>query len=81
MEMVEIMEELLDPSWNGPPVPWFLGTEGKIEGPFDLTTVKERIDTNLLAPDDLVWKPGFSGWKRCSEADKISLLFKYREHL
>ncbi|MHC5038485.1 MAG: tetratricopeptide repeat protein [Planctomycetota bacterium] len=81
MELVELMEDILDPGRTGPPVRWYLGIGGKIEGPLDLSTVKDWIDEGRLSPDDMAWRAGFSGWKRAQEADKIGLLFKYQDSL
>ncbi len=81
LELVEVIEELVDPRRSGPPVQWHVAVEGKVEGPMDLGTVKEWIDDDRLSPDDLVWRTGFSGWKQARDADKIGLLFKYRDRL
>ncbi|MHC4600728.1 MAG: tetratricopeptide repeat protein, partial [Planctomycetota bacterium] len=81
LELVEVIEELVDPRRSGPPVRWHVAVEGKMEGPMDLGAVKEWIDDDRLSPDDLVWRTGFSGWKQARDADKIGLLFKYRDRL
>ncbi|GEM_PF-3129636 len=81
MKLVEVLEELVDPDRAGAGKQWHLGIGGKVEGPFDLAEVKEWVDDDRFSPDDLVWKSGLSGWKRASEADRIGLLFKYRDRL
>lgn len=81
MELVAVVEELVDPSRTGGAKSWHLGVGGAVEGPLDLAGVKERIEEDRLSPNDLAWRPGFSGWKRAGEADTIALLFKYRDRL
>ena len=81
MELVEVLEEIVDPTRSGAADPWYLGIDGKVEGPLDLATIRERVEEGRLSPEDLVWRAGFSGWKRASDADKIGLLFKYGDRL
>ncbi len=62
-----------------PPLPnaaaWFLGVNGKQEGPFDLATLQTLVSQGALTADTLVWKQGMSAWTKASETPETSGLF------
>jgi membrane protease subunit (stomatin/prohibitin family) len=62
-----------------PPLPnaaaWFLGVNGKQEGPFDLATLQTLVTQGALTPETLVWKQGMSGWVKASEVEETKNLF------
>lgn len=66
---------------GGPPplpnttAPWFLGVNGKQEGPFDMATLQNLVAQGSLTPDTLVWRQGMSAWSKASETPELQNLF------
>lgn len=61
-----------------PPLPqaeWFLGINGQQQGPFDLSTVKEKITEGTVTRDTLVWKPGLAAWSKAGDVPETAALF------
>lgn len=67
------------PAGGPPPLPgaasWFLGVDGKQEGPFDKTALDAKIASGELTRDTLVWKQGMAGWQKASDVAELSGLF------
>lgn len=55
---------------------WFIQIDGKREGPYSFKDL--RCDTRVT-PDTLVWKEGFSGWKRIRNVPELKKLFEEQE--
>ena len=62
-----------------PPLPgaasWFVGIDGKQEGPFDEAGLREKSAAGRLTRDTLVWKQGMANWQKASEIAELSALF------
>jgi len=62
-----------------PPLPnaaaWFLGVNGKQEGPFDIPTLQNLVVQGALTADTLVWRQGMNAWIKASEVAETSGLF------
>lgn len=50
---------------------YYIGKNNERLGPFPL----EKLITNGLTPDSLVWCQGMSGWKRATEVPEVAALF------
>ncbi|MCX7429254.1 MAG: DUF4339 domain-containing protein [Planctomycetia bacterium] len=48
---------------------WYLARGGKTqqEGPFSLAALKEQVASGSLAPNDLAWREGLTGWMPAQE--------------
>ena len=46
---------------------WFYGKGNKQYGPFDEATLRSRIATGEIAPQDFVWREGMESWKPLQE--------------
>lgn len=61
-----------------PPIPatkYYVAENEKQTGPFDMETLKKKIDDGTLKKDSLVWKNGMSEWKKAEEVEEINKLF------
>jgi len=61
---------------NPPPLPpeeeWLLGIDGKQDGPFKTSKIKELLSSGKIESDDTyVWKTGMADWKPISEIEKF----------
>jgi len=57
-----------------PPLPhaaWFVGVNGKQEGPFDLATLAQKG----LVRETLVWKQGMAGWEPAGSVAELASVF------
>ncbi|MDA7507734.1 DUF4339 domain-containing protein [Akkermansiaceae bacterium] len=46
---------------------WFYGKGNMQYGPFDEATLRSRIATGEIAPQDFVWREGMESWKPLQE--------------
>lgn len=46
---------------------WYLSRDGSQRGPIPWEEVKSLHDAGQIAPDDLLWRPGFEDWKTAAE--------------
>lgn len=51
---------------------WFICIDGKREGPFSVQDLKRD---HRLSPDTLVWKEGFSKWKKIRHVPELKEVF------
>ena len=61
-----------------PPIPttkYYVVEDGKQTGPFDMETLKKKIEDGSLKKESLVWKDGMSEWKKAEEVEEINKLF------
>lgn len=62
-----------------PPMPgaasYFAGINGQQQGPFDLNTLKLRIESGQITRDTLVWKQGMATWSPAGQVDELKSLF------
>ncbi len=61
-----------------PPIPttkYYVAENEKQTGPFDMETLKKKIENGTLKKDSLVWKNGMSEWKKAEEVEEINKLF------
>lgn len=61
-----------------PPLPtqkYYIVENGKQAGPFDIETLKKKIENGTLKKDYLVWKEGMSDWRKAEELEEINELF------
>lgn len=61
---------------SGPPpmptaVGYYLGVEGKQQGPFDMATLAVKLREGVLTPGTLVWKPGMKQWLEANKVDDL----------
>jgi membrane protease subunit (stomatin/prohibitin family) len=58
-----------------PPLPdeqWFLGVDGRQQGPFDRTGLTTKVASGQLDGDTLVWKAGMAAWAPASQVGDLS---------
>ena len=64
-----------------PPLPnaavWFVGINGKQEGPFDLAALGQKIAAGEVGRESLVWKQGLANWTKAGEAAELAGLFAH----
>jgi membrane protease subunit (stomatin/prohibitin family) len=65
-----------------PPLPasagWFIGVDGKAQGPLDATTLAQRVKDGVLKADTLVWREGMTAWTPAAQVPDIATLLKPR---
>lgn len=61
-----------------PPLPaaeqWFLGVDGRQEGPFDRGALAARAASGGLAADTLVWRAGMAQWTAAADVPEVAAL-------
>jgi membrane protease subunit (stomatin/prohibitin family) len=66
------------PAAGPPPLPspagFFIGVDGKPQGPFDLATLAQRVKDGVLRADTLVWRDGMAGWAAASQVPEVATL-------
>jgi membrane protease subunit (stomatin/prohibitin family) len=59
-----------------PPLPaqsqWFLGVDGRQQGPFDTDALATQARTGTLTPATLVWKNGMAAWTPAQEVPELA---------
>jgi membrane protease subunit (stomatin/prohibitin family) len=62
-----------------PPIPgavsYFVAVDNQQQGPFDLPSLKLRIETGQLARTTLVWKNGMANWIPADQVDDLKPFF------
>jgi hypothetical protein len=60
-----------------PPLPaagYFIGLDGKPQGPFDLATLAQRAKDGVLRSDTLVWREGMAAWTAAAQVPEVAAL-------
>jgi membrane protease subunit (stomatin/prohibitin family) len=59
-----------------PPTPvWHVAVDGRAEGPFSLTQLRERAEAGALTRTSLVWTQGMASWQPAGEVQDLAPLF------
>ena len=62
-----------------PPLPsskmYHAAIDGQQSGPYDLTTMKQQVQSGRITTDTLVWAEGMAGWIKAGEVSELSRLF------
>jgi len=62
-----------------PPLPaqpeWFVGFDGRQQGPFDRAGLAQQAGGGRLTPDTLVWKAGMAQWAQARQVPELAGLF------
>jgi membrane protease subunit (stomatin/prohibitin family) len=61
-----------------PPLPaaeWYVGVDGRQQGPFDLNALSSQAASGGLTRDTLVWKSGMSAWTPAGQVPELSGAF------
>lgn len=61
-----------------PPIPatdYYLAIDGKRQGPFNLTTVTEKVESGQADENTLVWKKGMKTWEKMGNTEDFMHLF------
>lgn len=56
-------------------VTWFAMIGGAQQGPFDLASLKTKVDGGEVTLRTYLWKPGMADWKRASDVPEVSPVF------
>ncbi len=67
-------------SQQGPPPPpqenlFYVAKDGKQEGPYPISQIKQFIQQGSFTKETYIWKQGMSDWKKAGEVDQIGALF------
>jgi membrane protease subunit (stomatin/prohibitin family) len=65
------------PAGGPPPLPgqdaqWYLGVDGRQEGPLTTIALAEQARAGALTPTTLVWKTGMSGWTAAKDVPEVA---------
>jgi membrane protease subunit (stomatin/prohibitin family) len=67
------------PAAAPPPLPqavtFYVAVGGQQQGPFDMVTLQQYVQSGQLTRDTLVWKAGMANWAKASEVPDLSSLF------
>jgi membrane protease subunit (stomatin/prohibitin family) len=60
-----------------PPLPgqeaqWYLGVDGRQEGPLTTTALAEQARSGALTPETLVWRAGMSSWTAARDVPEVA---------
>ena len=62
-----------------PPLPqsakYYMALEDKQAGPFDVSVLKQYIQSGRLNPQTLVWREGMKAWTPAGQVSDINILF------
>ena len=65
-----------------PPLPasagFFIGVDGKPQGPFDAAALAQRAKDGVLRADTLVWRDGMPGWSPAAQVPDVAALLPER---
>jgi predicted Zn finger-like uncharacterized protein len=50
---------------------WYLSVEGRLRGPMSPAELRQRVRRREAGPSDLVWSPGFGGWRPIAAVEEI----------
>lgn len=63
-----------------PPLPasagFFIGVDGKAQGPFDAMGLAQRAKDGVLRADSLVWREGMAAWAAAERVPEVAALLK-----
>ena len=63
-----------------PPLPasagFFIGIDGKAQGPFDVSALTQRVKDGVLRADTLVWRVGMATWAAAAQVPEVAALLK-----
>jgi membrane protease subunit (stomatin/prohibitin family) len=63
-----------------PPLPasagFFVGIDGKAQGPFDAAALAQRVKDGVLRADTLVWREGMAAWAAAAQVAEVARLLK-----
>ena len=61
-----------------PPLPavrgFFVGIDGKAQGPLDLAALTQRVKDGVLKADTLVWREGMGAWAAAAQVPEVAAL-------
>jgi hypothetical protein len=66
------------PAAAPPPLPtaeWYVGVNGRQQGPFDLNGLSSQVASGGLTRDTLVWKNGMAAWTAAGQVPELSGAF------
>jgi membrane protease subunit (stomatin/prohibitin family) len=67
------------PAAAPPPIPqaatFHVAIGGQQQGPFDMATLQQYIQSGQITRDTLVWKAGMANWAKASEVSDLAALF------
>jgi membrane protease subunit (stomatin/prohibitin family) len=66
------------PAAGPPPLPiaeWYVGVDGRQQGPFDLNGLSSQVASGGLTRDTLVWKNGMAAWTAAGQVPELSGAF------
>ncbi len=55
---------------------WFLGVEGRQEGPFDTAALAARASSGGLTPQTLVWTAGMARWAAAKDVPEVAAMLE-----
>lgn len=65
-----------------PPLPtspgFFIGVDGKAQGPFDVAALAQRVKDGVLRADTLVWREGMAAWAAAAQVAEVAELLRTR---
>jgi membrane protease subunit (stomatin/prohibitin family) len=68
------------PAASPPPLPmspgFFIGVDGKAEGPFDVAVLAQRVKDGVLRADTLVWREGMAAWAAAAQVPEVAALLR-----
>lgn len=51
---------------------WFVFVDGKRNGPYKISGIKDSLSSDKITSDTLIWKYGMTGWKRIGEIENLN---------
>jgi hypothetical protein len=70
------------PAASPPPLPpspaFFVGVDGKAQGPFDIAALAQRVRDGVLRADTLVWREGMAAWTPAAQVAEVAALLGSR---
>src|SRR3954452_23099327 len=72
------VQSMNTPAAAPPPLPtaeWFIGVDGRQDGPYDLNALTAQARAGSLTRDTLVWKNGMPGWTAAGQVPELSGAF------
>jgi len=61
-----------------PPLPasngFFIGVDGKAQGPFDVAALAQQAKDGVLKADTLVWREGMAAWAAAAQVPEVAAL-------
>ncbi|HET7187003.1 MAG TPA: SPFH domain-containing protein [Gemmatimonadaceae bacterium] len=70
------------PAASPPPLPasagFFIGVEGKVQGPLDAAALAQRVKDGVVRADTLVWRDGMATWAAAAQVPEVAELLRAR---